>query len=110
MYPPNEERKGVKRVEEYEQLALLDFTSKRKRMTVLIRTPDNKVKIYCKGADSMIQPLLRGAAEGRLGQAQPNWDFTVSKLQVYVFFLVLLFGVRDRGREGCGGMGAAKVR
>ncbi len=82
MYPSNEERKGAKRIEEYEQLALLDFTSKRKRMTVLIRTPDNRVKIYCKGADSMIQPLLRGAAEGRLNQTQPNWDFTVAKLQV----------------------------
>lgn len=26
----------------------------RKRMTIIVRTPDNKIKVLCKGADSII--------------------------------------------------------
>ena len=38
---------------------LLEFTSDRKRMSVILRMPDGKVCIFCKGADSTIAQLLR---------------------------------------------------
>lgn len=28
-------------------------------MSVIVKTPDNKIKLYCKGADSIVIPLLR---------------------------------------------------
>lgn len=34
--------------EEYEVLSVIEFTSTRKRMSVIVRTPENKIYIYCK--------------------------------------------------------------
>lgn len=38
----------------YKLLHVLEFTSDRKRMSVIVRTPDNRVMVVCKGADSII--------------------------------------------------------
>jgi phospholipid-transporting ATPase len=35
-------------LEKYEVLNVLEFTSTRKRMSVLVRGPDNKIRLYCK--------------------------------------------------------------
>ena len=43
---------------EYEVLAILEFNSKRKRMSAIVRTPDDKVVLYCKGADNVIYERL----------------------------------------------------
>lgn len=42
----------------YEILNVIEFTSARKRMSVLVRTPEGKIKILCKGADSVIYERL----------------------------------------------------
>ncbi|XP_018431730.1 PREDICTED: phospholipid-transporting ATPase IC-like [Nanorana parkeri] len=42
----------------YERLAILDFNSDRKRMSVIVRHPDGSLKLYCKGADTIIYALL----------------------------------------------------
>ncbi|KAL2899610.1 putative phospholipid-transporting ATPase 4 [Bienertia sinuspersici] len=39
---------------EYKILTLLDFTSKRKRMSVIVRDEDGQILLFCKGADSII--------------------------------------------------------
>jgi phospholipid-transporting ATPase len=44
--------------EMYELLNVIEFTSTRKRMTVVVRTPDNKIVCMIKGADSIIIPRL----------------------------------------------------
>ncbi|XP_072246377.1 phospholipid-transporting ATPase IC [Leuresthes tenuis] len=44
---------------QYQLLALLDFTSKRRRMSVLVREPDGGLKLYCKGADIVILERLQ---------------------------------------------------
>lgn len=38
----------------YSVLCTLDFTSERKRMSVIVKTPENKIMLYCKGADSVL--------------------------------------------------------
>eukprot|EP00742_Colponemidia_sp_Colp-10_P004432 GILJ01004732.1.p1 GENE.GILJ01004732.1~~GILJ01004732.1.p1 ORF type:complete len:1202 (-),score=174.20 GILJ01004732.1:68-3673(-) len=38
----------------YEVLNVLEFNSTRKRMSVIVRTPEKQIKLYCKGADSII--------------------------------------------------------
>ncbi|VVC44111.1 Hypothetical protein CINCED_3A002426 [Cinara cedri] len=40
--------------EEYEVLSVIEFTSTRKRMSVIVRAPDHKIYLYCKGADTVI--------------------------------------------------------
>ncbi|KAA0719709.1 Phospholipid-transporting ATPase IC [Triplophysa tibetana] len=42
----------------YEVLALLDFNSDRKRMSIILRFPDGKIRLYCKGADTVIEQRL----------------------------------------------------
>lgn len=55
--PSSEGKIKVRELEkekEYELLEVLEFNSDRKRMSVIIRDSDNKIKLYCKGADNMI--------------------------------------------------------
>ena len=42
----------------FQLLTVIEFSSDRKRMTVAVRTPDGKIKIMCKGADSIIAERL----------------------------------------------------
>ncbi|XP_028136313.2 probable phospholipid-transporting ATPase IA isoform X2 [Diabrotica virgifera virgifera] len=44
--------------ERYEILTVLEFTSARKRMSVIVRDPKGKIKLFCKGADSVIYERL----------------------------------------------------
>ncbi|KAJ3147903.1 hypothetical protein HDU86_007644 [Geranomyces michiganensis] len=43
---------------EFTQLALLDFTSDRKRMSIIVRDPQGAITLYCKGADNIIMERL----------------------------------------------------
>ncbi|KAJ3327112.1 hypothetical protein HDU76_012352 [Blyttiomyces sp. JEL0837] len=62
--------------EEYEVLNICEFNSTRKRMSSLIRMPDGKIKLYIKGADTVI--LERLAKEGN-----PYVDQTCVHLEEY---------------------------
>lgn len=42
------------KVQVFQLLTVIEFSSDRKRMTVVVRTPENKIKVMCKGADSII--------------------------------------------------------
>nr|XP_012625497.1 phospholipid-transporting ATPase FetA-like isoform X2 [Microcebus murinus]XP_012625498.1 phospholipid-transporting ATPase FetA-like isoform X2 [Microcebus murinus] len=42
----------------YQLLAILDFNNVRKRMSVIVRTPEDRVMLFCKGADTIICELL----------------------------------------------------
>ncbi|KDQ51836.1 hypothetical protein JAAARDRAFT_198713 [Jaapia argillacea MUCL 33604] len=44
--------------ERYIPLKTLEFNSTRKRMSVIVRNPDGKIVLYCKGADSVIYARL----------------------------------------------------
>ncbi|GAA5906353.1 hypothetical protein JCM8208_003527 [Rhodotorula glutinis] len=52
------------RQREYQVLNILEFNSTRKRMSAVVRMPDGKIKLYCKGADTVIFERL--ASEGQL--------------------------------------------
>ncbi|MEQ2213315.1 hypothetical protein XENOCAPTIV_012858, partial [Xenoophorus captivus] len=42
----------------YEMLGLLDFNSDRKRMSIILKFPDGRIRLYCKGADTVIYERL----------------------------------------------------
>ncbi|XP_062856750.1 phospholipid-transporting ATPase IA isoform X2 [Trichomycterus rosablanca] len=44
--------------ERFELLHVLEFTSARKRMSVIMRTQSGKIRLYCKGADTVIYDRL----------------------------------------------------
>ena len=60
---------------EYELLAVCEFNSTRKRMSTIFRCPDGKVRIYCKGADTVILE--------RLGPNNPIVEATLQHLEEY---------------------------
>ncbi|XP_056143015.1 phospholipid-transporting ATPase ID [Lampris incognitus] len=42
----------------YTLLAILDFNNIRKRMSVIVRNPDGRIRLYCKGADTVLLDRL----------------------------------------------------
>uniref|UniRef100_A0A671VVJ9 Phospholipid-transporting ATPase n=1 Tax=Sparus aurata TaxID=8175 RepID=A0A671VVJ9_SPAAU len=45
----------------YELLAVLDFNNVRKRMSVIVRSPEGKLTLFCKGADTIIYERLHSS-------------------------------------------------
>ncbi|KAI5294806.1 hypothetical protein KEM52_003142, partial [Ascosphaera acerosa] len=60
---------------EYELLAVCEFNSTRKRMSTIFRCPDGKIRIYCKGADTVILE--------RLNKHNPTVEATLQHLEEY---------------------------
>lgn len=58
---------------EYEILNVCEFNSTRKRMSTVVRGPDGKIKLYCKGADTVIM--------ARLSENQPYTEQTLIHLE-----------------------------
>lgn len=50
--------------QKYDLLATLEFNSDRKRMSIVVQTPDKKVLLMCKGADSIILARLANNEHG----------------------------------------------
>ncbi|KAK5144168.1 drs2 neo1 protein [Rachicladosporium monterosium] len=53
---------GQQSRELYEVLDVIEFSSQRKRMSIIVRCPDGRIWLLCKGADSVIVPRLQQAA------------------------------------------------
>ena len=64
---------------------MLEFTSKRKRMSVICRDPrDNKMKLYCKGADNVIYQRLSSKYKPNGDEKlQGEWNKTLESLQFF---------------------------
>ncbi|SPN98506.1 probable P-type amino-phospholipid-ATPase [Cephalotrichum gorgonifer] len=61
--------------QEYELLAVCEFNSTRKRMSAIYRCPDGKIRVYCKGADTVILE--------RLNDNNPHVEATLRHLEEY---------------------------
>ncbi|KAL0084969.1 hypothetical protein J3Q64DRAFT_1809699 [Phycomyces blakesleeanus] len=79
--------KGVD--QEFQILNVCEFNSTRKRMSVVLRGPDGKIKLYCKGADTVILE--------RLGPNNRFVDATLSHLEEFASegLRTLCFAMRD---------------
>lgn len=49
---------GCAATETYEVLDVIEFSSKRKRMSIIVRKPDGRICVFIKGADNVILPRL----------------------------------------------------
>ncbi|XP_063309827.1 phospholipid-transporting ATPase ID-like [Pelobates fuscus] len=47
----------------YQLLAILDFNNERKRMSVIVKSPEGRLTLYCKGADTIVYELLGRSSE-----------------------------------------------
>ncbi|KAK1403838.1 Phospholipid-transporting ATPase [Heracleum sosnowskyi] len=71
---------------EFKLLNLLDFTSKRKRMSVIVRDEEGRIFLFCKGADTIIFDRL--SEEGRMYQESTTkhlHDYGDAGLRTLVF-------------------------
>jgi magnesium-transporting ATPase (P-type) len=63
--------------EDYKEVCLIDFTSKRKRMTVLLQSSsEDKLLIFSKGADTIMRELVAVDTP----EDEQKWEDTVAKL------------------------------
>lgn len=61
--------------QEYQLLNICEFNSTRKRMSTIFRCPDGRVRLYCKGADTVILE--------RMTPGTPNIERTLQHLEEY---------------------------
>ncbi|KDN40109.1 hypothetical protein RSAG8_08309, partial [Rhizoctonia solani AG-8 WAC10335] len=61
--------------QQFDILNVCEFNSTRKRMSTVVRGPDGKIKLYCKGADTVILE--------RLSKNQPYTEQTLVHLEDY---------------------------
>ncbi|GJJ05826.1 hypothetical protein Clacol_000013 [Clathrus columnatus] len=61
--------------QEFEILNVCEFNSTRKRMSTVVRCPDGKIRLFCKGADTVILE--------RLSESQPFVERTLQHLEDY---------------------------
>ena len=85
----------------YEVLNVIEFTSARKRMSLILRTPEGKIKLYCKGADSVIYERLATSPSGD-SEIEPEGfddfrDVTLEHLEMFATegLRTLCFAVAD---------------
>lgn len=57
---------------EFTVLNTLEFNSTRKRMSAIMRMPDGRIMLYCKGADSIIYSRLKPGEQAELRKSTAN--------------------------------------
>lgn len=50
------------KIEVYEVLDVIEFSSVRKRMSIVVKFPDSRIGVFCKGADNVILENLKNAS------------------------------------------------
>ena len=68
-------------------LNVLEFSSLRKRMTVILRTSDDRIIVLCKGADSVILPRLH-KGQGPLIEFTSNFLEATANIGLRTLLLV----------------------
>lgn len=66
---------------EFQVLNICEFNSTRKRMSAIVRGPDGKIKLYCKGADTVILE--------RLAENNPFVEPTLIHLEVCEWRMIM---------------------
>ncbi|KAJ3597747.1 hypothetical protein NHX12_001264 [Muraenolepis orangiensis] len=71
----------------YSLLAILDFNYIRKRMSVIVRDPQGRIRLYCKGADTLLLERLRPCNQELLAVTSDHlniWVLTGDKQETAV--------------------------
>ena len=58
----------------YELLNVIEFSSARKRMSVIVKDEEGRILVMCKGADSIIATRLVGSCKEQLVKTQGFLD------------------------------------
>ncbi|KAK6043321.1 hypothetical protein COOONC_19174 [Cooperia oncophora] len=80
--------------EKYEVLDVVEFTSDRKRMSVVVRDPSGRIKLYTKGADTVILDRLVDGSEAIIDSCHAHLEDFAS-----YGYRTLCFAMRVLGEE-----------
>eukprot|EP00172_Hildenbrandia_rubra_P002687 Plantae.Rhodophyta-Hildenbrandia_rubra.ctg3734.p1 GENE.Plantae.Rhodophyta-Hildenbrandia_rubra.ctg3734~~Plantae.Rhodophyta-Hildenbrandia_rubra.ctg3734.p1 ORF type:complete len:934 (-),score=194.79 Plantae.Rhodophyta-Hildenbrandia_rubra.ctg3734:3824-6625(-) len=72
-------------VETYDMLGELEFNSDRKRMSMILREPDKRIRILTKGADTVMIPLLKAESTEGAHIEEHVDEFAVEGLRTLIF-------------------------
>eukprot|EP01040_Poterioochromonas_malhamensis_P018454 gene18454-21559_t len=77
--------------EQVEVLSVIEFSSKRKRMSVIVRDIDKQIKILCKGADTVMAPRLKAGQDDLIDQTERDMrEFSIEGLRcLYIGYAVI---------------------
>lgn len=73
--------------EVYELLCILDFNNVRKRMSVILRR-NNSLRLYCKGADSVIYERLKPAHNDIASKTQEHLNVSQAEIENRYKFII----------------------
>ena len=68
-------------IEEYQVLDVVEFSSARKRMSVVVKFPDGRIAVICKGADNVILELLKNSKLAKEKAKDISMQSTERKMQ-----------------------------
>ncbi|KAI5370903.1 putative P-type ATPase, HAD superfamily, P-type ATPase, transmembrane domain superfamily [Septoria linicola] len=94
---PNQSR------EVYDILEVIEFSSKRKRMTIVVRCPDGRIWLICKGADVAIIPRLRQSQLAARKSAEVRRSMDIGRQR-------LRKSMQEEGRNSFGGRPSLHLR
>jgi magnesium-transporting ATPase (P-type) len=64
----------------FETLEVMEFSSERQRMSVIVRCPDGTIKLFCKGADAMmLKRVKKTTSEDLLDRVNDNLHYFATK-------------------------------
>ncbi|GCB65294.1 hypothetical protein scyTo_0007683, partial [Scyliorhinus torazame] len=69
----------------YELLNVLEFSSTRKRMSVIVKMPSGTIRLYCKGADNVVFERLAELSEHRVQTLNHLEQFATEGLRTLCF-------------------------
>ncbi|XP_046487089.1 probable phospholipid-transporting ATPase IA isoform X4 [Neodiprion pinetum] len=95
--PSSVEITALGECQRYEILNVIEFTSARKRMSVIVRTPDGQIKLFCKGADSIIYERLASKTTNNHEDGVDFSEITLNHLEAFATegLRTLCFAVAD---------------
>ena len=73
----------------FEKLQIIEFNSDRKRETIIVRTPEGKIIMYCKGADSVIEKRLSSKSNSQILKQSKYYVDKFSALGLRTLFIAL---------------------
>ncbi|ABN66077.2 aminophospholipid-translocating ATPase [Scheffersomyces stipitis CBS 6054] len=91
--------------EEYQVLEVIEFSSSRKRMSTVVRFPDGRICLICKGADNVILEKLKYADMAKEKAKEISLNTTERKTQQADIVLSNRFSSELESRKSIGSIG-----
>ena len=74
---------------DYKKLQIIEFSSDRKRETIIVKNPEGTIVLYCKGADSIIEKRLSNKSSSQILAQSKNYVEKFSAQGLRTLFIAM---------------------